>query len=73
MESRQDENLIPISELEKILDLTNKTINEWVRTGTIPEPMVKQGRKRYWFWWQIKQFVNKPSSHISGNSRELGE
>jgi len=67
---RQDENLIPISELEKILDIHRNTIRNWVRDGTLPQPKVQQRKKQYWFWWQIREFVNKPSLPVCDNSGE---
>jgi len=67
---RQDENLISITQLVPILDISRKTIVAWVLDGTLPEPLVKRGKKRFWFWWQIKAFVAKPSSPIRGNSGE---
>lgn len=70
METRQDENLIPISELEKILDIHRNTITEWIRDGTLPQPKVRRRKKQYWFWWQIREFVNKPSLPVCDNSSE---
>lgn len=68
MENRQDENMLTIEDLVKVLDRHKNTLSNWVKDGTLPEPKVRKGKKRYWFWWQIKQFVGKPSQPISDNS-----
>lgn len=57
---RADENLVPIAELEKILAIHRNSIRAWVRDGIIPPPKILKGRKQYWFWWQIREFVGKP-------------
>lgn len=52
-----------ISTLTRNLCISERTVDDWVKEGLLPEPRRKKG-KRLWKWTEVEQYMDRDATTV---------